>query len=506
MADSEMTRGRGDEPIPKRLFAGYDSVLRGMLPASAVTGEHAQSDGGIASAHIQVCESLQELAQALDIDASLSVSYLKAASVTAKMEFVKKLNVTARSVTIVVHANHKVGTWSVKDVRLKDNVKAPTNDDEAADFVQYYGDSFISSVTMGGEYYAVYTFHTETREEQTSLATSLKGKGIAGGLTVEGDVQVKLSEILKQSTTAWTLQEEITGIAYPQLPPQDKLVQFALDFSKQKLDAAVPTDIKVQGHEGVPGFGRKFLKVVKNRRYFMDPEDGLLQSLARLTAVRNQIDWLKRIYDRYNYTGDAALIDFERAVLKDVKEINGQIADWGIDATTTFKPPALPSLAKGEPVLQYDAPQPPAWGGAEAGPWETMSPGEAIKNRVRIQALRLFGAEYLNRIEVDYTSDKRQWSEAHGANTGGAQPRLSLEDGRFPVRFEGRAQRFVDRLKVTISDGRVTEAGGNGGTPFGWSVPEGSFVLALAGRSGSVVDQLSIVYANLKAAKMVQPL
>jgi hypothetical protein len=502
MANSEMTAG--DNPIPQRLFAGYDSVLRGMLPASPVTGDPERSDGARASAHVQVCESLQELAQALDIDASLSVSYLKAASVTAKMEFVKKLNVTSRSVAIVVHAHHQIGTWTIKDVKLKDPGKAPKNDDEAADFVQYYGDSFISSVTMGGEYYAVYTFHTETREEQTSLATSLKGSGIAGGLTVEGDVQVKLSEILKHTTTAWTLQEEITGIAYPELPAQDKLIQFALNFSKQKLDAAVPTDIKVQGHEGVPGFGRKFIKVIRNRRYFMDPEEGLLSSLARLTTVRNQIDWLKRIYARYNFTGDPNLLEFERSVRKDIKEINGQVDDWGIDATTSFKPPSLPSLTKGEPVLQFEVPQPPSWGGVEAGPWDTMPAGEAIKNRVRIQALRLFGETYVNRIEVDYTSDKRRWTENHGSNTGGAQPKLSLEDDRFVVRFEGGAQRFLDRLKVTLNDGRTTEAGGKGGIPFNWPVPQDGFVLALAGRSGSVVDQLSIVHARLLPAKMVQ--
>src|SRR3712207_5259428 len=97
----EMTGG--PDSIPVKLFRGYDTVARGMLSSSAVTGGHEQSDAR-STVRVEVCESLSELAQALEIDASLSVSYLKAASVTAKMEFAKKLNVTARSVSIVVYA------------------------------------------------------------------------------------------------------------------------------------------------------------------------------------------------------------------------------------------------------------------------------------------------------------------------------------------------------------------------------------------------------------------
>jgi hypothetical protein len=91
------TGASGGEAVDK-LFNGYDSIANGMLNQSAVSGD-AGHGGGRSVVNIRVCETLSELAQALDIDGSLSVSYLKAVNVTAKMNFVKKLNATATSAT-----------------------------------------------------------------------------------------------------------------------------------------------------------------------------------------------------------------------------------------------------------------------------------------------------------------------------------------------------------------------------------------------------------------------
>ena len=498
------------DAVPVKLFSGYDTVARGMLPGSAVVGDHEKS-GARSSVRIEVCESLSELAQALEIDASLSVSYLKAVDVTAKMEFAKKLNVTARSVTIVVYANHQIGTWAAKGVKLQSGVKAPTDDDSAADFVQSYGDSFISSETQGGEYYAVYTFNTETREQQQNLATSLKAKGIGGGVTAKAEAQVKLSDFLQTSKTSSTFKQEITGITNPSFPDQDKIIEYALNFSKLPLDSPVITGIKVQGHESVPNFGRKFAKVVRNRRYFLDPEDGLLPALARLTAARNQVIWLKRIYDRYNYQGDKALLDFETDLLKDIKAVNNQIADWEIDAAGSFDAPKLPTLTRGEPVLQFDAPEPKSWGGSGAGTWDVMSVGDAIRNRTRIQSIRIGSGTFntynvLARLEVEYLSDKRSWKEEHGTDAKVMEHKVDLEEGQFPNRFQVRSGGYVDRVKIHFSGtDKTTEAGGGGGANEDWKVPDGYFVVGFGGRSGAIVDQLQIRYAKLLPAKMVKP-
>jgi hypothetical protein len=505
---AEMTVG--DKPVPVNLFSGYDTVSRGMLSSSAVAGEH-QKSGGKSSVQIAVCESLSELARALEIDASLSVGYLKTADVTAKMEFVKNLDVTARSVSIVVYAHHQIGTWTARDVKLQDTVNPPTDHGASASrFALSYGDSFVSSVTLGGEYYAVYIFNTETREEQQTLAASLK-VAVRAGAKVEADSQVKLSEVLNSTKTSWTLKQEITGIDNPEFPNETKLIEFALKFSKLVPNSPVITGIKVQGLESVFKSGSVYQKVAKNRRYFLDPDDGLLPSLARLTTVRNQVEWLKNIYDRYNYQGDISLLDFERDLLKDVKAINNQVADWEFGASGTFEAPKLSTLTKGEPILQFDQPEPPLWGGPGPGhaQWDFPAVGDAIRNRTRIRWIRLSNAhirgfDVLGRLEVEYISDKKTWTETHGTDPREAQPKLYLEEGQFPVRFEVGHGTYVDRLKIHLSDGRTTASGGSGGAKVDWKVPADHFVVGFGGWSGACIDQLQILHAKLKPAKMVK--
>ena len=51
-------------------------------------------------------------------------------------------------------------------------------DEALKKFFNGFGDSFLSSVTTGGEYYAVYTFYTQTKTEQASLVSELKAKGM----------------------------------------------------------------------------------------------------------------------------------------------------------------------------------------------------------------------------------------------------------------------------------------------------------------------------------------
>ncbi|MEA3011885.1 MAG: hypothetical protein QOD42_430 [Sphingomonadales bacterium] len=496
----------GTSEPPYELFNGYDSIANGMLNANAVTGD-AKSSGGSSLVNIRVCESVSELAKALEIDASLSVSYLKVVNVTAKMKFMQKLNATARSISIVVYASHEDAIWAVKNVKLANGVKAPAADEEAADFAASYGDSYVSEAATGGEYYAVYTFHTETQSEQRELTASLKAKGVYTGVTAKLDIQTKLSDFLKATSTNWTFDQEITGHRNPKLPNQDELIRFALDFPSKTLDSPVTTGFKVAGYEGVPGIKRgTFAKIVKNRNHFLG-RDGVLLSYARLTGLQNQIGWLKRIYARYDYSGDSALLDFEKQVKGDLATIDDQISDYKDNPAASFTKPALPSLTKGEPVLSYAAGQPISFGGEGGGGFNFMSIGEALRNQVKIAWLRFAdGDEVIHKMEVRYASDHSDWTVTQGEN-GRPREIFYLEDGQFPIRFNIRCDtKYIYRIEVFSSDGRSTWCGSNKGTALDWKVPEGAVLLGFSGSSGSLLDQIKMEYATLKPAKFVQPI
>jgi hypothetical protein len=497
--------GAGD--APGKLFRGYDGIVRGMLNETAVAGDSDDRGGGRTVVNIQVCESASKLAKALEIDASLSVSYLKALNVTAKMNFMKKLNATARSVSIVVYACHETGSSTASNVKLKNNVKAPTNDDEAADFVAIYGDSYVSEATQGGEYYAVYTFHTETEKQQQELKAELDAKGVISSVTVKAEAQTKLSDFLKTTTTSWTFDQEVTGLRNPSLPDQDKLIQFAIEFSKTEPTAPVITGFKVSGYEGVEGIvRRKFLKIVDNRDHFLG-DDGVLQSLSRLTGIKNQISWLKRIYRRYKYEGDKKLETFEGLVEADLGAINKQVTAYKRDPAADFATPPLPSLKQGEPVLTYAVGQTQSFGGEGAGNFNFMAVGEAFRNQVKIASIRLAdGENVVKRIEIGYASDKSTWTVVQGGSDGIGRELFILEDDHFPKRFRINHGTYVDRIEVHLDDGRFTLAGGSGGGLTEWTVPEGSVVLGFAGRAGAKLDQLKIIHAALKPAEYRMPL
>jgi hypothetical protein len=497
--------GEGD--TPNKLFTGYDSVGAGMLSSSAVVGD-AKAEGGRNVVNIRVCESVSELADALEIDGSLSVSYLKAANVTAKMKFMKSLNVTEKSVTIVVYAAVETGTWTVKNVKLRpapDAVTAPTNDAEAARFVKTYGDSFIKEATQGGEYYAVYTFRSTTQEEKREITASLKAEGIYSGVTAKAEVQTKITSFASRSSVDWTLKQEMTGITGISLPSEDKLVQFALDFSSKTMNRPVTTGFAIEYYEKVPGFGDGFAKVAANRRYFLG-DKGMIAKLARLKGLEEQIKRLKAIYACYKFK-DPELEAFKKRVETDIATIEAQVDAWLDNPTGNFSKPSLPSLEEGEPVLDYVAHHVASFGKEGGGTFDFMSVGNAFRNQVRIVSIRLSDGTFekyhvIRRMEIEYASEKRRWTAVHGEG-GNAREKFFFEDGQFISHMRIRYGAYIDSLEIQLPDGRATSAGGGGGTLTEWTPQPGVTILGFAGRAGAALDQIKIVNGSLKKARFV---
>jgi len=504
MAAAQVNAGAGD--AASKIFLGYDTVRNAMLSSSAVDGKYKESDGARNVCNIEVCESVSDLARALEIDSSLSVSYLKSASATAKMKFMNSLKVTEKSLSIVVYANNESGTWSVNGFALKSEDDKPANDQEAAAFVRTYGDSFVKQATLGGEYYAVYTFRTTTSEEQSKLKTALELEGIYAGVTAKADVQVKIKNFTNRSTVHWTLKQEMTGLKGVALPDEDKLIEFALGFSGKTMNSPVTTGFAVEGYERIPKIGKAFDKVAANRRKFVG-ERGIMASLARLRGVKNQIEWLQAIYTTYKFQ-DPDLDAFEKKVDADLRTVEALIQDWTDNATGDFTAPALPSLEVGMPVLEFAEGQPASFGQEGGTTFDFMPVAEAFAKQVRIAAIRLSDGDWkkfkvIRRIEVDYESEKGPFTRSHGEG-GSGREKFSLRKGQFPSLLNIRHGEFVDAIEVCLDDGRSTSAGGGGGHLSPWKPGPGAVVLGFAGRSGAALDQIKIIHGALKKASYVK--
>jgi hypothetical protein len=110
-------------PRPAAVFQGYDSV-NGQGLSTAVEGTTNRT-GAISQVTYTVCTDIETLSQSLQVDQSLSVGYGSFGGVDEKSKFVRSLNVTTYSVSIVVYAKHVLGTVTATDFAQKPGITPP---------------------------------------------------------------------------------------------------------------------------------------------------------------------------------------------------------------------------------------------------------------------------------------------------------------------------------------------------------------------------------------------
>ncbi|HTT99246.1 MAG TPA: hypothetical protein VMF58_14450 [Rhizomicrobium sp.] len=485
---------------PTALCQGYGSVTGEGL-STAVTGR-AESGGGSSTVNYTVCMDMQKLAQSLEIEQSLSVGFGPFGSVDEKMQFVRKLDVTTYGISIVVYARHVMGTDTLVDVALKNGVTPPQDDKQVRDFVRSYGDSYISSVMHGGEYYAVYTFYSQTREEQQSLAVEMKAKGIFDVVKIDAGLQVKLDDFVSTTTTRVAFSQSISGMRNPKLPEPKDLIRFALDFPSTELTAPTVVSFRTTGYERVPKFS-DFEKVVKNRQYFVGRgiDDGLTAKLVSVQQLISQIGMIEHVYKFYGGFEDKKLIDVRGLAATDLTTINDQMVAFEDDPLQSFAMPDLPSLKDGVPSLKYKAGKSQLYGGGGGEPFEDVSPAVAIQEMTRIVNIQMRSGARVDRLATTYENSHGKWTVVRGGGGGSLGPLMTLLSGEFINAASGRSGSRVDRLKLTTTSGQSVEGGRDGGNPFDWSVPKDAILYGFSGRSAKEVDAIAFNYATFEPAK-----
>ena len=503
---------------PAALFQGYNSVF-GDARSTALQGT-SQKVGGSSKVTCSVCTSAKEVASALEIDAALSVAYGPVASVDAKTKYMSSLNITTYSLCMVVHSRHTEGIEKSIDVGLKSGVSAPSTDDEINSFVSGYGDSWISEITRGGEYFGTYTFFSETKEEQQSLEASLHASGIYSGVTVNAGVEAKLSNFLKTATVRYTFKQEISGILNPTFPPPDKFIDYALAFPGLTLDSPTIIGYASSGYETVPGLDKAFKKVAENRRYFIVGDStrpgGLAGSLATIAGIKNQASDIQAIYTFYNYTDDTLLTSRVATAKNDFDAIVNQMQTFETAATTSFPNLPLTSIQNGSPTFYYVTGSSPDWGASNPGePFNDVDGRTYLQKFTRISEVQLRGSvSFVEQILTTYEDSTGKYVKTHGGPAGTLTNPLQLLPGQgvnaVRARTDPNTQSVLKQLQITASNGRSITAGPSDGTPQPtWIAPKGSIVMGFHGRgrdgTGSIafVYQIGVDYATIQPAKWV---
>ncbi len=493
-------RGRQVASAPIELFQGYDSVTG--LGLSTALGGSTGHRGASTEEHYQVCEDMSELAQALEINQSLSVGLGPIGDIDEKMKFLHNLNATAHSISIVVYARNTLGTDTATNVHLLPEAAQVLKDGIAA-FVLGYGDSYLSACTRGGEYYAVYTFYSQTREEKTELEVDMKAQGLFDVVKVDASLQVKINNFTSSTKTRVSLEQHISGISHPALPSADKIIEFAQNFSTLKLDAPTVIRFETTGYEHVPKLGT-FQPIPRNRRFFVGNGvvDGLTASLVRVKQLQNQIRWLQGIHAFYGGHVDARLAEVAKEVEADLKAIGGLMEEWEDEPTGSFTAPKLASLDAGYPSLAYEVKRSTPYGGSDANAFDDLDIPAALSRRTRIASVQIASGTSVDNLRVVYQSDAGTPRTVDHGGSGGRWSALPLQPGQYVTVLAGRAGLRVDKLAITITGGSKIEGGGSGGGDFTWPVPANSFVIGFAGRATrEYLEQIQAVCVELQPAK-----
>lgn len=471
---------------------------------SAAVSVDTVSGGANSQASVRVCKGVVELSEALQIKQSLSVEYAEIFKADEKLEFVKKQKATSETVSIVGYARHESRVVTARNPKL---VADPMPEDAEA-FVRGYGDSFVSSIVSGGEYYAVYTFYTETAEKQDELKLELNANGIVSGVDVGGGFEMAIENFTKTTKTAWQFDQQISGIENPSLPNRKEMIGFATKFIETPPDSPVVVSFTTTPYENVPGFKLDFRAVSANRRYFVGNglSGGLTASLLEVVSLLNKIDRLKRIYDCYGFEDDAELDKLADLAEADLAAIRAQFEDYQDDPTRKFTKPALSSLAKGIPVLTFTKGTTTLLGEKEGGGPFTY-PGaieEALHSQRRLSWIQLRSGADLDAIRLRYHDIHGDGPVLSYGGSGGTDANaVTLERDEFVtagiVRMSSDGR--LHRLNLATNRGTNIAAGSRNGNEVSLEVPRNVIVLGLQGRSGTRIDAIQLVYAQLHAAK-----
>ena len=490
---------------PVALFQGYNSVS-GDGCSMAVDGE-SKDTGAKTDIICSICSNSFELAQSLGIDQSFSLGIKSIISVDEKVKLVNSLKISSYSTSIVVRVRHVKNTTTAISAKLNKDITAPIADKEKKDFVRTYGDSFLDSLTYGGEYCAIYVFYNESREEQLELEASITASGIFRGVSVNTAFQMNLNTLIKNCKTRSVFHQLVSGISSPRLPVPDGIVNYALAFPSINLDAPVIISFTTRGYETIGGFG-EFQPIKKNRAYFVGDafNKGLLINLVIIEELLNQISSITSIYSRFGGFSDNGLISFEAALRQGKKEIIHHANTFDENPLSSFSTPILPALDKA-PALNYRFNTSQSWGG-NGGHATALNTTVWGKLRPQLVAIQLRSGSRIDQLLLTY-KDKlgRETKEVYGGDNGKpggnlGQP-LFFQEGERINNISGRSGSRLDNIDIMTNFNNHVTGGGKGGGPFNMTIPQGEYVIGFNIRSGNEVDQIQVITVSFLPAKRI---
>jgi hypothetical protein len=495
------------------LCIGYDSAKKAPKHATLLDASDIAPGGTNHTCTIEVCVNSTEVAQTLRIDSSASADGFYG-GVKAKMDLMQEMEISTYSTTVVVYANTQNGPQTIRNAVLKPDVTLPdwstATSEVLNEFVRVYGDSFVSSVTEGGEFYALYTFKSASKESQQSLKADLEAKVQSGLSSGSFEFQTEMDEVASAHSVEYKADMKLSGFKNLGLPSPNDLVSFAQNFTMLVPDSPVVTSIESTPYEQVPGFG-SFANIPQNRLKLIGGwnDKGLIRTFLDLTSLSNSIQSLKNLYRFYGpdqvYV-DQTLDSKEQAVHHDLDLLRNTLEQFANTPSAPIEIDPMTSLSDGSPVLSIDVHLSNNCGGQGGSRSEMLSDmgytdlTSALLQHHRIKQVGFRTGQIVDYLEVTYLNDRFHKTIGYGGGGGGSGTTLTLEESQYICQVDANSGTVLDRLILWVG---AAQYGGGGGGGSRTSLSFGASSSYLAGfniQHSTLVDSIQFIGFSFKPA------
>jgi hypothetical protein len=327
-------------------------------------------------------------------------------------------------------------------------------------FVTIFGDVFVTSITSGGELFALFELSCSSFEEKQSLAIQVSGSmGAWGG---SADYQRSVEEFRKHKSLSLHIARD-GGTGELPKPDLDSLLQAAQSFPNEVLEHPVPIFFQTQRYARVPDLGTDIDVEARHARYKIEDlaranDDFSARAASWKYALKNP-----RLFKQVDeQTSRQTLVQIEETSIK-LMRMAEDVVENRFNDLTKYEVPSLdhiarpPSIATGTKLpLQLTA----LW---LQGNGRTSN--ETEDGWLEGQELFSFGVK--TEALPEGTMIKYMYHRGGSGDTGSVSAPEMTPEGRHEfvrIWLEGpQAKEFVIAYRVRRAGTSATYVGENGG-------------------------------------------
>jgi hypothetical protein len=238
---------------------------------------------------MQMIESAQTLREAIGVSASAAFSGF-GVKASGKAAWARQQTSNDYSVYLLIAVKVSNSTLTLSRFKLNQEALALANaaDNPMEGFFLKYGDRFVSEYVTGGEFYALFEFHTHSASHRESVATSVRASGGLWKASADFEREITAVQVNAESSLSVFINGGETLL--PEFRAAD-LISFAREFPRAVhpvQGAPVLYETKSIDFNAAAGFPPRRLPFAANRMAL----DELAGALDRVRAYHCAIDYI----------------------------------------------------------------------------------------------------------------------------------------------------------------------------------------------------------------------